>query len=391
MVDAVLIRKYLGELVKAQLENRKPLPIPEELSVEELIRLSGRNHMDYLILGALIRTDNLAEEWKATLRSRIMHSVMRTGVQVTELKKIEERFEEKQIACQPMKGSRMKFFYPTPEMREMSDIDILVRQDCMEQAAAELADMGYELSQAIKHHDIYHKKPFMVIEVHRAMYDKTVDYNQYEYFKNLSKAVLREGYSYLYDFGTEDFYIYMIAHMAKHFYTMGCGIRNLLDIYIYLDKFGETMDRLYVDKELKTLGLYEYTKHMEKLADIWLNGAEGEEFYDQLFAYMLDSGIYGKDENGIWNKFCEEKMKDKEVSRLQLKMWYWFPPLHYMAEYYPWLEEYRFLLPCAWLIRGFRGIALHKGTYKRKMIKEIEQENIKINQNIYHKMQLHFK
>ena len=26
---------------------------------------------------------------------------------------------------------------------------------------------------------------------------------------------------------------------------------------------------------------------------------------------MLDSGIYGKDENGIWNKFSEFKMKGK--------------------------------------------------------------------------------
>uniref|UniRef100_UPI004057CA40 nucleotidyltransferase domain-containing protein n=1 Tax=Acetatifactor sp. TaxID=1872090 RepID=UPI004057CA40 len=386
-----VLAEYLAELIHAQLENRKPLSIPEELSVEELIKLSARNHMDYLLLGALIRTDNLPEEWKSAVRNKVVRSVIHTSVQVAELKKMEQRFEEKQIACQPMKGARMKFFYPSPEMREMSDVDILVRDECMDKAAAELTDMGYELSQAIKHHDIYQKKPHMVVEVHRAMYDKTVDYNQYEYFKNLSRAVPREGYSYIYDFTKEDFYIYMIAHMAKHFYAMGCGIRNLVDIYVYRNKFGAEMDQLYLDKELKLLGLYEYTKHMEKLTNVWLSGEEGEEFYDQLFAYMLDSGIYGKDENGIWNKFCEEKMKDKEVNRFQLKMWYWFPPLHYMAEYYPWLEDYRFLLPVAWIIRGFRGIVLKKGTYKRKMIKEIDQENIKINQNIYHKMQLRFK
>lgn len=383
--------EYLAELIHAQLENRKPVPIPEGIFVEDLVRLSSRNHMNYLLLGALLRTDNLPDEWKPTLRNRVMQSVLHTGMQVMELRAIEKRFEEKQIACQPMKGARMKFFYPAPEMREMSDLDILIWEESMEKAAAELLDMGYELDQAIKHHDIYKKKPYMVVEAHRAMYDKTVDSTQYEYFKNMSRAVLKEGCSYIYDFTTEDFYIYMIAHMAKHFYTMGCGIRNLLDIYIYRQKFGKDMDEKYLVKELGTLGLATFTMHMEKLAFIWMSGEKGEEFYEQLFEYMLDSGIYGKDENGIWNKFCEEKMKDKEVSRLQLKMWYWFPPLHYMAEYYPWLEDHHYLLPVAWVVRGFKGIVLKKGTYKRKMIREIEQDDIKKNQNIYHQMQLRFK
>ena len=91
----------------------------------------------------------------------------------------------------------------------------------------------------------------MIIEAHRAMYDKTVDGRQAEYFSDMSRAVLREGYQFTYDFNIEDFYIYMIAHIAKHFYAMGCGIRNLLDIYIYLNKYGEQLDREYISSELK--------------------------------------------------------------------------------------------------------------------------------------------
>ena len=211
-------------------------------------------------------------------------------------------------------------------LSKKSDIDVLIRKDCFDKAAEELKSMGYVLDESIKHHDIYKKLPHMVVEAHRAMYDKTVDYTQYEYFSNLSKAVLREGCSYIYDFTTEDFYLYMIAHMAKHFYAKGCGIRNIVDIYVYRKKFADVMDYKYVTEELAKLGLSTFTKHMETLAEIWLCGKEGDGFYDQLFEYMLDSGIYGKDENGIWNKFCEEQMKDKEPSRLQLKWWYWFPP-----------------------------------------------------------------
>ena len=139
----------------------------------------------------------------------------------------------------------------------------------MEQAAVELEAMGYVLQQKIKHHDIYRKAPGIVVEAHRAMYDRTVDERQYAYFSDLSRAVRRKGFLYVYDFEAEDFYIYMMAHMAKHFYKRGCGIRNLVDIYVFLEKFGGEMNADYLQKQFAGLGLTAFTEHMEKLAELF--------------------------------------------------------------------------------------------------------------------------
>lgn len=386
-----ILTDYLAELVRAQLEGKKAKALPEELKFEEIVELSHKNHMDYLLMGALLNTEGLEEKKSKILRAYVMQSIIKTTTQVMELKKIIRRFEEKEIVNQPMKGAKMKFIYPRPEMREMSDIDILIRQDCMEKAEDELKEMGYTLHQAIKHHDIYVKAPLMVVEAHRAMYDKTVDNNQYDYFSDFSKTVLQDGCSYTYDFKTEDFYIYMMAHMAKHFYVKGCGIRNLVDIYVYLQAKENEMDREYIDIELKKLGLDVFTDHMESIAMDWLNHKPLSKFQQQVFDYMLDSGIYGKDENGIWNKFSEEKQKKKDVSVKQLKKWYFFPPLSYMTEYYPWLERIPVLLPVAWGIRACRGVFMKKGTEKRKMLYNIEKEEIQTYKEIYEEMQLHFK
>ena len=385
------IKSYLANLVLSQLNGKKPLNIPDNIDVNEIIDIAKRNHMNYLVLGALIKTDNIPEETLNRLRRIIQNSVLTTLAQVTELKKLVDAFEKAGIKNQPMKGSCMKYMYPSPEMREMSDIDILVDGDQMDAAGKIMTELGYSLSQSIKHHDIYYKRPFMIVEVHRSMYDKTVDANQYDYFKSFEKAVLKENKNYTYDFNKEDFYVYMIAHMAKHFYIMGCGIRNLLDVYIYLEKYGKELDRNYLNKELKNCGLYEFTTHIEKLAYIWLNGEKGDAFYDDLFQYMVDCGIYGKDENGIWHKFAEEKLNGKKITRFKLKKWYYFPPLFYMSEDYPWLEKFPFLLPVAWLIRGFRGIFMKKGKKKRKMLEVIDGNKAKTYQNIYSRMKLKFK
>lgn len=385
------IADYLAALVLAQLENKKPPSLPAEVTVEQLDDIALRNHMDYLILGPMLRLNELTGEWVTKFRSRVMGSIMRTAAQVAELKELLCKFEEKQIINQPMKGSCLKFIYPSPEMREMSDIDILVRADCMESAGKILREMGYTISKSIKHHDIYVKMPYMVLEVHRAMYDKTVDKNQYEYFSTLSKAVLKEGYSYTYEFKPEDFYVYMLAHMAKHFYKMGCGIRNLVDIYVFRKQYDTIMDRQYINSELEKIGLTAFAGYMEKLADIWLGDRDWDEFSEQLFTYMMDSGIYGKDENGIWNKFAEEKMQGKRATIHQLRWWYYFPSLHYMSEYYPWLEEKPFLIPIAWGIRFWGGLFKKKGVQKREMLVNMDSKKVQVYQNIYRKMQLKFK
>lgn len=389
-INLDLRAEYLADLIKAQFEGRNPGSIPDGVDLDEMYHMAINNHMEYLILGALLKSDNLEERYKDSFRRRVMHSIIKTATQISEMKELQKRCEDNGIVNQPMKGARLKYIYPSPEMREMSDVDILIHADSMNKAQEQLQEMGYILERSIKHHDVYYKNPYMVIEAHKSMYDKTVDNNQYQYFSDMSKAVLLDGCKYTYDFNVNDFYIYMIAHMAKHFYVMGCGIRNLLDIYVYICKNGDRIDRSYIDGELTKLGLQVFEDKMRKLAFAWMEDRSFSVFQQNLFDYMLGSGIYGKDENGIWSKFAEKKMQGKKISRSLLRLWYFFPPISYMAEYYSWLDEKPYLLPVAWGIRAFRGIFLKKGRDKREMIHEIKQEQIAVYQDIYQAMQLHF-
>lgn len=381
--------KYLAEVVKAALENIIPSDIPSYISLDEILEISIKNHMEYMLLGALVKT-NLPEEQKELLRTRVKVSMMRTMVQIKELNTIKARFEEEGIENQPMKGAYMKFIYPNPMLREMSDIDILIREEYTERAHKIFEELGYNSLGREHHHDIYMKRPYMVVEAHWSMYDQTVDKKQYEYFSDFSKAVLVDGASYTYNFSKEDFYVYMMAHMAKHFYKKGCGIRNIVDVYVFRNKYKHQLNDEYIDQELNKCGIYSFTKHIEKLSEIWLGEEESTEFYDNLFTYMLDSGIYGKDENGIWNEFAKESDESKLHYGIKLKLFYFFPPYHYMAKYHPWIVGKKPLLPIAWMVRGVTGIAKKKGKKKREMLHHIDHEDIKIVQRIYKEMQFDF-
>jgi len=340
----------------------------------------------------LLKT-KIEEKYIPVLKQLVLNSVSKTLMQVNELKELERIFEEQAITNQVLKGAVMKFIYPAPEMREMSDIDMLVHEEDMVRAANVLCQRGYSLQkeETIELHDVYMKRPYMCVELHRALYDKTVGVAQYEYFKDLSKRVLKEGCQYTYDFSKEEFYVYMMAHMAKHFAMKGCGIRNLVDIYVYNQKFQEEMNREIIERELIDCGILTFAKHMEKLSKIWLEGEESSGFYDDLFEYMLNAGIYGKGQNDIWHKFAQESISEEEVNQKMLKHWFWFPPISYMEKRYTWLKKRPYLLLAAWMIRGFKGLVLKTGEDKQDMIKDISVEEIHVYKKIYEKMDLNFK
>lgn len=381
--------QYLAELILAQLENRQPKELPESISVDDLINIASRSHMSTLILGALLKLE-LEESQKQFLKQVVLSRILLSYAQQNEFQQLIKVLEDNNIHSQPMKGVFMKQYYPKPELREMSDIDILINEDQLERAEQLLKELGYTFSSKESHHDIYEKNQNIVLEVHWTMYDGHVDKNQHDYFHNFSRAVLMKDHNHTYTFSKEDFYVFMISHMAKHFYARGCGIRNLVDIYVYQQRFGATLDKAHVKRELKNCGIYDFARHMETLADIWLNQKECNEFYLQLFNYMLDCGIYGKDENGMWNKYANAKTGSNTTSAFQLKLWYLFPPMDYMEEWHPWIKGKKYLLPVAWIARFFGGITKNKGAQKIEYLKHADNEDVLIMQNIYRQMGLKF-
>lgn len=379
----------LADIVLSQLNGTVCDKLPDDLNVDELTDIALQNQIDSLVIKALMGCGAIDSD-NSYYKQRVINCFIRSSTQMNTLKELQAIFENQKIKNHPMKGAILKKYYPSDDMRQMSDLDILVEMKDLTRVNEILISKGYKLIQRESHHDIYKKEPFMFIEVHHALYDVMVDKEQYEYFGTFRRSKKVNHYSYAYEFSNEDFYVYMMAHMAKHFYKRGCGVRNLIDVYVFLEKFKDKINRTYIDEQLEINGLIVYAKHMEKAAYLWLEKKERSEFYNDLVNYMVDSGVYGKDENGIWNKFANEYSTNNKTSKSKLKTWYFFPPVYYMTEYYPWLENRKWLLPIAWLVRGINGLLGHKGKNKRALLKHVEVDEINTIQKIYKEMQLEF-
>ena len=381
--------ELIARLIKVQLLDQPDRMEISKAECEDLIRLSIDNQIDSITFRSLLKCDLDVEKTKE-LKSILLKRFMISSQQMEELQKIQQMFESLAIRHHVMKGSVLKYDYPMLDLRQMSDLDILVDECDLVKAHEVINSMGYEFISKESHHDTFMKSPYLRIELHRSLYDGDVDSDQHSYFGTFKRSILVDGWKHAYKFTNEDFYVYMMAHMAKHFYKMGCGVRNLVDIYVFYTKYQGHLDEEYIREQLANNNILVFANHMKEIAFKWLDGETLSTKQDHVVSYMLDSGIYGKDENGIWNKFAKEKTVTSSTSKYKLKLWYYFPPYYYMRDYYKWISNKPWLLPVAWAVRGFSGLFNRKGTHKRQLLRNADAKEIGIIQEIYREMQLDF-
>ncbi len=382
----ITLRTYTRELIKACFEKRAPYDIPGELTVSELIDFASSSQMQYLIGSALLKL-GVSDEDASNISQRLKASTFKTFTQMMTAGQITKVFEENGIRHQVLKGAITKTLYPSPEMREMSDVDLVVYDESLDKAAKVLEEMGYKNHGIIKHHMILDSPTGVHVEIHWCLFDQNADHKQFIYFKDNFKATLKEGCQYTYEFGTDDFYVYMISHMAKHFFETGCGVRNLLDIYVYRGRLGDKMNEAYLQQELEKCGIRDFEAHMRELAFIWMDDKECPEFFESLFAYMADSGIYGKNENGVWSQLA----KEVDEGGGNVRMHYYFPSLKFMEEKYPWLKKAPFLLPTAWFIRGVSAAFSTESRRHKKELDGADRQEVERMLDMYHRLNLKFR
>ena len=139
-----------------------------------------------------------------------------------------------------------------------------------------------------------------------------------------------EGYEYSRRMPWEDYYVYMVGHMAKHFRYGGIGLRMLLDFYVFEKCLQESCDWQYVEYHLKKAKLFLFAQTMS--------------------SFLKDGGSKGT----IWK------------NRILIYIHVLFPPLDGMKQMYPYLEKYPFFLPAAWFQR-----LMKKTLFERQKSREV--------------------
>lgn len=311
----------------------------------------------YALESAGIYDHNFTQAKEKAIRKNILLDAERA--------KILKKLEQEKIWYMPLKGALLHKWYPKLGMRQMSDNDILYDGTKRAYIKELMLDMGFTCEHfGESNDDTYYKQPVCNFEMHNELFTGLHIGKLHDYYDDVKSRLIKDdGNHYGYHFRDEDFYIYITAHEYKHFTCCGTGVRTLVDTYVFLRKFGDSLDWEYINAELQKLEIAEFERQNRELAMHLLARKKLTDEEKKLLNYYIFSGTYGTQENRVENYF----QRYGNGSKLRYLLYRIFPPYTVMQYSVPWVKDRKLLLPAAWVYRIIRAL-LHD----RKFIQELE-------------------
>ena len=337
-----------------------------QASLSSLYSLSAHHDLAHLVGHALFE-EGIADggEAQAAFEKQQMLAIFRHEGFAFETEQIEAALEAAGIPFVILKGSVLRRLYPEPWMRTSCDVDVLVHPEDLAAAEAYLAArLGYRREGDGPHDVTLVSEGGVHVELHFSLVEERRAKGAYRMLNRVwDHAAPREGWRFNYELSDEFFYFYHVAHMAKHFFEGGCGVRAFLDLW-FLEQLPH--DEAARDALLAEGGLSSFAKTARTLCRRWFSGEEyhADAFAEMVEQFVLFGGVYGSKENYVAIHQNRAGGKGRYVLARM------FLPYEEMKYFYPVLKKAPFLLPVFWVWRWIDHLA--RGGAKRSL-RELER------------------
>ncbi len=355
-------------------------PSPDRVAamdLKELYEVSRLHSLTALVCEGLDRSGLLPTEqtlpYRKAFRTALNKSIRKNLMFDTERAKVLDFLEGEGIWYMPLKGVILKDMYPKMGLRQMSDNDILFDPAHREQVRDYFLAQGYHLDLCAADgwaHDTYTKPPVYNFEMHVTLFDAEAEESLHRFYRAArTRLVPDRDRKYGYHFTDEDFYIFLVAHALKHAQISGIGIRYLLDVFVYWQAKGQTMDREALAQELETYGLSDFERKSRELSLAVFSDCQSfspellPPEQQQFLQTCLSSGTYGT------LKQLVEKDIAKQGGKFRYLLHRTFPGPEVLRCYHP-IFRHRWLMPVGWVWRG-AAVLLAKPEKRRKARQEL--------------------
>ncbi len=321
-----------------------------------------------------------SEEIKTKVYNDYTTQIVKDTNQNIELEKILNILEENKIKTLLVKGVLMKDIYPQNYMRQMCDIDILVNESDFRKATKLLKNMGFHKFYNEEKHLTFIKPPFIVVELHRKLIlEEDIGY---EYFNDIWPLCVKyNNYKNIYQLDLENAYVFCILHLLIHFKFAGIKIKNILDVYLYNEKYKDNLNYNKLNNILESLDIKEFEENIKNISYKWFKSSQIGAF-NEIETFIL-KGI--RIDNRVNYSLGKNNGKISFITQLL------FPKMKIMKKKYTILEKFPLLLPIMWISRICEDIFSTRIPLKTrfrtiKLIKEADKKDIQKLEHIYRKL-----
>ena len=367
------------EAMKASLEDRT-VTWDDQVSAEELkqiLVLSQMHHVLPMIFEAVYScpaASQLPQDLVAECRKATLHAVMGQAVKTAEFLELYSHLSSHGIKPLVVKGLVCRDLYPRPDYRDSGDEDVFCGESSFEACHKAIIDFGMKpCSSDLESYEVPYTKAdgLLYIELHKTLFpghsDIFGDCNRiFEHSFENSAQITVNGVSVA-TLDWSEHMLYLILHAFKHFLHSGFGIRQVSDMVLFANAYGEQVDWKYVQKKCKALRAERFAATLFAIGEKYLTFSPEKAHYprfwrelqvdtEPLLQDLLCGGIYGSSDrsrvhssNMTLNAVKADKMGKQSKNLLRTV----FPSSKQLVSRFRWLRHRPWLLPVAWVLRIF--------------------------------------
>ena len=347
----------------------------------DLLKESINHHVFPLVVDGLMSQKN--ESVSSVLRSKKLwelyqNEIVRQAQKTADFLLFYEYLSSKDLHPLVMKGIVCRSLYPYPEHRSSVDEDLLIDPSEFDNLHEAVLAYGFDLVSA--EDDIRtagevsyeNRDKNLYIEIHKMPF--APDAKAYAYLNSCFRGAMERGITMdicattVHTLGYTDHLLYLILHALKHFLYSGFGIRQVCDIALFAERFGDEIDWSRVKTELQSVSALEFAGALFKISDRYLLKKNHYSDYlrgwnlrkideEPLLIDIMTDGIYGVDD--INRAHSVEITLNAAASGVKGRLNYGifgilksiFPGKGYLQRQYPYAMRYPVLLPMAWANR----------------------------------------
>ena len=292
---------------------------------------------------------------------------------------ISQKLSENNIPHMPVKGWYLRTLYPVPELRTFGDIDILIRKQDREKADKIFIQNGYNVKENWEPTYSYYND-LSRCEVHTELMDSDLGKGEQviSFFSDALERAEKDTGERLSP-QKDTHLIYLFCHLAKHLYKGGAGIRMYMDIALFIKANRDALNFEKMYEDFKKLHLEQFFETVTLACCEWFQIELPFEINDIksnsteiLKEYTFSADLFGKTrDKSVISIRNNEYGSKASVLRETL-----FPSTQKIEERYKFIKGRKYLLPVAWVARGF--VNLKEIPKKLKYVKRVSNTDMNL-------------
>ena len=290
-----------------------------------------------------------------------------------------QKLSENNIPHMPVKGWYLRTLYPVSELRTFGDIDILIRKQDREKVDKIFIQNGYKVKENWEPTYSYYND-LSRCEVHTELMDSDLGKGEQviSFFSDALETAEKDTCERLSP-QKDIHFIYLFCHLAKHLYKGGAGIRMYMDIALFIKANSDALNFEKIYEDFKKLHLEQFFKTVTLACCEWFQIELPFEINDIkpnsteiLKKYTFGADLFGKARDKSVISIRNNEYGSK-VGALRETL---FPSTQKIEERYKFIKGRKYLLPVAWVARGF--VNLKDIPEKLKYIKRVSNTDMNL-------------